>query len=104
MQPDTAADKLENGLDGIIPNSNRIVDILFGQIESNVGRVILPFLRLFSVRNTESEPPGDTEDGVGKQVGRGTRVSRHLRRLDLGFHSREIARLSSDRATVLLVH
>ena len=66
--------------------------------------MILPFLRLLCIPNTESKPPGDADDGVGKQVGRGKRVTRQLGRLDLGLNGREIARLPPNSTAILLIH
>ena len=103
--PQAVGDKLlENGLDGIVPYSVWIVDVLFGQSKANVCRMILPFLGLRWVPNPEPEPPGHTDDGIGEQVRRSERVTGQLGRLDLRVDGREIARLSSDGTAVLLLH
>ena len=103
-QSDVTADKLEESFNGIIPDSVWVVDVLFGQIKTNIGRVILPFLGFFWVPNAESEPPCDTDDGVSNQVGRSKRVARQLGRLDLRVDGRKIARLPPNGTAVLLFH
>ena len=65
------AEKSENCLDDIVPDSERIVNILLGQSQANVGRVILPFLRLLWFPDAETEPPGYTHNRVGQEIGRG---------------------------------
>ena len=66
-----AANKSENSFDDIVPDSDWIVNVRLGQIQVNIGRVVLPFLGLVWFLDTESGPPGYTNDGVGKEVGRG---------------------------------
>lgn len=66
--------------------------------------MILPFLRLLQIPNTEAEPPGDAHDGIGKKVWGGLGVTCQLGRLDLRVYGGEAARLSSDGPAVLLFH
>jgi hypothetical protein len=65
------AEKSENSSDYIFPDSNGIVNVLLGQSQANVGRMILPLLRLFWVPDTEPEPPSNTHNRVGEEVGWG---------------------------------
>ena len=58
-------EQLENGFDGGIPKSRRIIDVLLGEIKVDICRVVLPFLRLLFIPNTEAESPGDANEGVG---------------------------------------
>ena len=96
--------KLKNGFDGIVPNSNRIVDVLLGEIEEIIRLMILPFLGLLWILNTESEPPGDTHLGAGDKIWRNSGVVCQVGRLDIGFDGSKIARLSSNETAVLLFH
>ena len=97
-------EKSENSFDDILPDSRGIVDVLLGQGQGNIGRVILPFLRLLGVQDTEPEPPRNAQDGVGNEVGRGKRVALQLGRLDLRVDGSEVCRLPSNGTTVLLLH
>jgi len=94
----------KNSFDDVVPDSKRIVNVLLGQIQANVGRVILPFLRLFWVPDTETEPPGNTHNGVGKEVGRGKWVELPFGRLDLRHDGSEVGRLPSNDTAVLLLY
>ena len=94
----------EHSFYDIIPDSEWIVNVLLGQIQANVGRVILPFLRLLWIPDTETEPPGDSKSGVGKKVGRGQGVVLQLGGLDLRVDGGKVGRLSSNGAAILLFY
>ena len=96
--------KFKNGFDGLIPNTNRIIDGLLSEIEGVICLMILPLLRLLWILNTESEPPGYTHLGVGDKVWRGLGVVCQVGRLDVGFDGGKIARLPSNESAVLLFH
>ena len=76
---DGAAEKSEHSFKDIVPYGKWLVNVLLGQIQANVGKVVLPLLRLLRVPNTETEPPGNTHKGFGKEVG----VALQFDRLDL---------------------
>ena len=95
---------LENGFDCGIPKSRRVVDVLLGEIEVGICRVVLPFLRLLCIPNTEAESPGDANGGVGNKVRRSLGVACQLCGLNLGFHDGKRARLSPNNTAVLLFH
>lgn len=61
-------EKSENSLDDVLPDSRGIVNVLLGQGQGNVGGVILPFLRLLGIPDTETEPPRNAKEGVGNEV------------------------------------
>jgi hypothetical protein len=104
MQQADTAEKSENSFDDIVPDSKGAINVLLGQSQGNVGRVILPFLRLLWVPDTKTESPGNTYNGVGKEVGRGEGVALQLGRLDLRVDGSKSGRLASNDTTVLLLH
>ena len=75
MQQADVAEKSEDSFDDIVPDSGGVVNVLLGQRQGNVGRVILPSFRLLWVPDTETEPPHNTHDEIGKKVGRGEGVT-----------------------------